>query len=88
MVFRRGLPGPNLLQFCPLCEPRFPRHCFQSRIGQFNDDTTDILVVEEVVARELHVIEITLCVEKERIAAPTEEQTVGAGFRNQRFLPD
>src|SRR5262249_38856440 len=37
---------------------------------------------EEVVPRELHVIEIAVYVEKERIAAPTEEETVVAGFRH------
>ena len=44
-------------------------------------------VREEVVPGKLHVIEITIHVEKERIAAPTKEKTVVADFRHQRFPP-
>src|SRR6266404_1926702 len=60
----------------------------QIRVGQFNHDAANILVREEVVARELHLIEIALCVEKERIAAPTKEKMVVACFGYQRSPPD
>src|SRR2546423_8602713 len=60
----------------------------QSRVGQFNHDAANIFVCEEVVARELHLIEIAVCIEEERIAAPTEEKTVVAGLRHQGLSPD
>src|SRR5262249_19060640 len=60
----------------------------QSRVGQFNYDAANIFVCEEVVPRKLHVIEIAVHVEKEWIAAPTEEKTVVASFRHQGFRPD
>src|SRR5262249_6447540 len=60
----------------------------QSRVGQFNHDAANIFVFEEVVTCDLHVIKIAVYVEKERIAAPTEEKTVIAVFRHQSFPPD
>src|SRR5882672_4983325 len=92
----------NRLQWSctPIClDPAFPSfvHCAspdshlivpQSRIGQFNRDAANIFVCEEVVPCELHLIEITLCVEKERIATPTKEKIVVAGFSHQSFPPD
>ena len=42
----------------------------------------------EVVPCESRVIEIAVHVEKERIAAPTEKETVIAGLRHQGFPPD
>ena len=60
----------------------------QIRVRQFNHDAADVLVEEEVVPRELHVIEIAVYVEKERIAAPTEEEPVLTGFGHHGFSPD
>ena len=59
----------------------------QSRVGQFKHDAANIFVGEEVVARELHFVEQAVCVEEERIAAPTHKQAAVAGFRHQGFLP-
>src|SRR5215831_12567332 len=84
----------------PIClDPAFPSfvHCAssnsdpivpQGRVGQFKDDAANIFVCEENVPREMHVIEIAVYVEKEGIAAPTEEETPVAGSRHQSFLPD
>src|SRR6267143_1385088 len=77
--------------FCSFVHCASPNSHFivpQSRVGQFNHDAANIFLLEEVVPRELHVIEIAVDVEKERIAAPTEEKTVVAGFRHQGFSPD
>src|SRR5258705_3128448 len=60
----------------------------QFRVGKFNHDAAHIFVFEEVVARELHVIEIADYVQKERIAAPAEEKTEVADFRHQGFSPN
>jgi hypothetical protein len=60
----------------------------QFGVGHFKHDAAHTFVFEEVVARELQVIEIAHCVEEERIAAPTEEKTEVAGFRHQGVLPD
>src|SRR5439155_26627565 len=60
----------------------------QIRVRQFNHDAADVLVEEEVVPRELHVIEIAVYVGKERIAAPTEEEPVLTGFGHHGFSPD
>ena len=79
---------PAVCSFVHCASPNSHLIASQSRVGQFNHDAADILVLEEVVARELHVIEIAVYVEKERIAAPTEEKTVVADFRYQGFSPD
>src|SRR5947207_13696927 len=79
---------PALSSFVECASPNSHLIASQSRVGQFNHDAANILVCKEVVPRELHLIEIALCVEKERIAAPPEENTVVAGFRHQGFLPD
>src|SRR6266481_2007174 len=60
----------------------------KSRVGQFKYDAAHILVREEIVASELHVVEQAICVEKEGIAAPTKESTVVSSFRNQRLPID
>src|SRR5262249_39530969 len=60
----------------------------QSHIRQLDHDAADVLVGEEVIPRELHVIEIAFDVEEERIAPPTEEEPVVAGFRHEGFPPD
>src|SRR5882724_5723215 len=60
----------------------------QIRVGKFKHDAANIFVYEEVVARELHLIEIAHRVEEERIAAPAEEKTEVADFRHQSFSPD
>src|SRR5215831_3725737 len=60
----------------------------QSRGGQFDHDAANIFVFEKVVSRELHVIEVAVHVEKERIAAPTEEKAVVPGFRYHSFALD
>ena len=84
----------------PVClDPAFPSfvHCAspdphfiasQFRVGKFKHDAANIFVFEEVVARELHLIEIAHRVEEERIAAPAEEKTEVADFRHQGFSPD
>src|SRR6476469_7146361 len=60
----------------------------ESRVRHFDHDAADIFVQEEIVSGKLHVIEIAVYVEKEGIAAPTEEKTVVAGFRYQSFALD
>src|SRR5215813_8442139 len=74
--------NPTFRGFIHRARPKSHRIGPKSRVGQFNHDAADIFVREEVVPRELHVIEIALCVEKERIAAPTEEKTVIAAVRH------
>src|SRR5438445_60879 len=63
---------PAFASFVQCASPNSHFIASQIRVGQFNHDAANIFVREEVVARELHLIEITLCVEKERIAAPTK----------------
>src|SRR6267142_4574529 len=60
----------------------------QSRVGQFKHDAANIFICEEVIPCELHVIEIAVYVEKERIAAPTKEKAVAPGVRHQGFPRD
>ena len=57
-------------------------------VGKFERDAANILVFEEIVPGKLHVIEIAVHVEKERIAAPTEEKTEVADLCHQGFLSD
>src|SRR5258705_9008950 len=76
---------------CSLLEGAAPQSYFvapKSRVGQFEHDAANILVREEIVAGELHVVEQAIGVEEERIAAPTEEGPVIAGFRHQRLPSD
>src|SRR5713101_2778265 len=58
------------------------------RVGKFKRDAANILVFEEIVSSKLHVIEVAVHVEKERIAAPTEEKTEVADLCHQGFLSD
>src|SRR5882672_8149341 len=60
----------------------------KSRVGQFKHDAANILVREEIVASELHFVEQAICVEEERIAAPTKEGTVVCCVRHQRLPID
>src|SRR5262249_32842957 len=60
----------------------------ESRVGQRKRDAADVFVRKKILARELHMIEIAVGVEKERIAAPTKEKTIVAGFRYQGFAPN
>src|SRR6266481_4389444 len=60
----------------------------QSRVGQFKHDAANIFICEEVIPCELHVIEIAVYVEKERIAAPTKEKAVVPRFSHQGFARD
>ena len=46
------------------------------------------LSLKKIVSGKLHVIEIAVYIEKERIAAPTEEKTEIADLRHQGFLSD
>src|SRR5712671_2491827 len=76
---------------CSLVEGAAPQSHFvapKSRVGQFEHDAANILVREEIVAGELHIVEQAIGVEEERIAAPTEESPVVAGFRHQRLPSD
>src|SRR5882724_596910 len=79
---------PAFASFVQCASPNSDFIASQIPAGQFNHDAANILVCEKVVARELHLIEITLCIEKERIAAPTKEKMVVACFGYQRFPPD
>src|SRR6266850_7001243 len=77
--------------FCSLVHGATPKSHLvapKSRVGQFKDDAANILVHEEIVASELHLVEQAICVEKERIAAPTKESTVVSCFRHQRLPID
>src|SRR5205823_14900089 len=76
---------PAFSSFVHCASPNSHLIASQSRVEQFNHDAANIFVLEEVVPRKLHVIEIAVYVEKERIAAQTEEKTVVAGFRHQGF---
>jgi hypothetical protein len=42
---------------------------------------------EEIGARELHLMEEAVCIEKERIAAPTREESVIASARYKCICP-
>src|SRR5262245_60271796 len=75
-----GLP-PAFCSFVHCASPNSHLIASQSRAGQLDHDAANIFICEEIVPGELHVIEITVNVEKERVAAPTEEETVVAGFR-------
>jgi hypothetical protein len=65
---------PAFLGFVHCASPKSHLIAPQGRVGQFNHDAANIFVCEEVVPRELHVIEIAVYVEKESIAAPTEKK--------------
>src|SRR5713101_970973 len=79
-------PAVHSLVHC--ASPNSYRIGSQSRVGEFNHDAANIFVCEEVIPCELHVIEIAVYVEKERIAAPTKEKAVAPGFRHQGFPRD
>src|SRR2546423_3800173 len=74
---------PAVYSFVHCASPNSYRIGSQSRVGQFKHDAANIFVCEEVIPCELHVIEIAVYVEKERIAAPTKEKAVARGFRHQ-----
>src|SRR5262249_45884336 len=57
-------------------------------VGNFKHDAANIFVFEEIVSSKLHAIEIAVYVEKERIAAPTEEKMEVADLCHQGFLSD
>src|SRR5437879_1349124 len=78
---------PAFASFVQCPSPNSHLIASQIRVGQFNHDAANIFVDEEVVPGELHLIEIAVHVEKERIATPTEEQTVVTGFRHHGFSP-
>src|SRR5262249_45916135 len=65
---------PTFSSFVHCASPNSHLVISQFRVGHFKHDAANIFVCEEVVARELHLIEIADCVEKEWIAAPTEEK--------------
>src|SRR6266850_1377568 len=76
---------------CSLVEGAAPKSHLvapKSRVGQFEHDAANILVREEIVASELHFVEQAICVEKERITAPTKESTVVSCFRHHRLPID
>src|SRR5207244_2439368 len=79
---------PAVASFVHCARPDSYLIAAESRVGQFNHDAANIFVFEEIVSGKLHVIEIAVHVEKERIAAPTEEKTEVAGFRYQSFVLD
>src|SRR5262249_34367383 len=79
---------PAAASFVHCASPNSHLIVSQIRVRQFNYDAANILVIEEVVSRELHVVEIAVDVEKERIAAPTEEKPIIVGVRHQSFSPD
>src|SRR5439155_10653942 len=65
---------PAVCSLVHCASPNSNRIGSQSRVGQFKHDAANIFVCEEVIPCELHVIEIAVYVEKERIAAPTKEK--------------
>src|SRR5882757_1202355 len=79
---------PAICSLVHCASPNSDRIVSQSRVGQFKHDAANIFICEEVIPCELHVIEIAVYVEKERIAAPTKEKAVTPGFRHQGFPRD
>src|ERR1051326_169794 len=79
---------PAFISFVHRASPNPHFIASQFRVGKFNHDAADIFALEEVVPRELHLIEVPHRIEEERIAAPAEEKTELADFRHQGFLPD
>src|SRR6266850_2238138 len=79
-------PAVRSLVYC--ASPNSYRIGSQSRVGQFKHDAANIFVCEEIIPCELHVIEIAVYVEKERIAAPTKEKAIVPRFRQQGFPRD
>ena len=79
---------PAVYSFVHCASPNPYRIGSQSRVGQFKHDAANIFVCEEVIPCELHMIEIAVYVEKERIAAPTKEKAVTPGVRHQGFPGD
>src|SRR5262245_16196042 len=73
---------PPFYSFVHRTSPKSHPIASQIRVRQFNHDAANIFVCEEIVPRELHFIKKAVCVEKERIAAPTKEKTVVTGFRH------
>ena len=79
---------PAFASFLQCASPKSQHVSPESRVGQFKHDAANIFIGEEVLPRELHFVEEAVCVEEERIAAPTHEQGAVAGFRHHSFLPD
>src|SRR5436309_5318685 len=69
---------PAFSSFVQYASPKSHHIGPQSRVGHFKHNTANILVREEIVASELHFVEKAVCIEKERIAAPTKEKTAVA----------
>src|SRR5467141_3047348 len=59
-----------------------------SELGSSSAMLQTFLSLKKIVSGKLHVIEIAVYIEKERIAAPTEEKTEIADLRHQGFLSD
>ena len=57
----------------------------QRGIGDFENDAADVFIGEEIFAGELEIVEGALGVEEERIAAPTGEEAIVAGYGDAGF---
>src|ERR1051326_1669173 len=79
---------PAFISFVHRASPNPHFIASQFRVGKFSHDAANIFVFEEVVARELHLIEIAHRVEEERIVAPAEEKTEVVCSRLSASLPD
>jgi hypothetical protein len=84
-VVPRDLPAPTRYQFCAQ-SPTLPAPI--AELGSSSTILHTFLMREEIGARELHLMEEAVCIEKERIAAPTREESVIASARYKCFLPD
>src|SRR5215831_16371232 len=56
--------APAPFGFCHCSSPHSNFIGSESRVGQLQDDAADVFVCKEIVARELHTIEIAVCIEK------------------------
>src|SRR5262245_21716598 len=79
--------APAVYGFFHCASPHSNNIGSESRVGQLKHYAADVFVCKKIVGRELHMIEIAVCIEKEGVAAPTKEKTVVAGFRYQDFAP-
>src|SRR5689334_13384218 len=57
-------------------------------VRDFQDNTTDILIGEEVLPGELEVIQGSFCVEEEWVASPPREEAIISGLGQARFPAD
>ena len=73
---------PNPTRAVHRARPQADLFGSEGRVGQFQHDAAHILLDEEIVARELQIVQRALRVEEKRIAAPTGEEAAPAGLRH------